>query len=131
MERKLEESEKHIAFLYDELELKEKEIDSLKESVDHANEICRKNTAYAQEILVEKCSISLELEKKENEINDLRKKRGSECKNGCEKYSKSEDDIYEATNKHREKLVALKEISEGQKSKIYVSENTEMNSLIE
>ena len=45
-------------------ELEDKELDNLKESLKHANDICRKNTAYAQEVLVEKCSLSNTLEKK-------------------------------------------------------------------
>jgi chromosome segregation ATPase len=117
MEKKLEEKDKHLKYLYDELEEKEKEIHDLKESLDHANDICTKNTAYAQRVLVEKCSLSQELERKEKEIFELKQKE-SKCKNGCENYNKSIDEIYDAGNKHREKLLALKEIAETQKSQL-------------
>ena len=81
--------------------------------------IKKRGTAYAQEVLVEKCSLSKTLNKKETEIEELRNKRYSICKNGCEKYSKPIDEIVEAASKHREKLIALKEISESQKEKIF------------
>ena len=41
-----------------------------------------------------------------------------ECQNNCHRYSKTIDEIYEAGNKHREKLIALKDITENQKIKI-------------
>ena len=41
-----------------------------------------------------------------------------ECPKRCHRYDKSFEEIIEAGNKHREKLVALRDISESQKSKI-------------
>ena len=41
MERKIQNQEEHIRFLYDELESKETEIDDLKRSLDKANDLCR------------------------------------------------------------------------------------------
>ena len=38
MEYKISNLEKHVQFLYDELEMKEKEIDEYKQSLDDANE---------------------------------------------------------------------------------------------
>ena len=40
------------------------------------------------------------------------------CLNGCHRYSRTIDEIFEAGNKHKEKLTALKEIAENQKEKI-------------
>ena len=65
MEKKIEGLEKHVKFLYEELEDKEKEIVDLKESVDHANEICRKKNFN----LKKKKSLRLE---KTGEINVTR-----------------------------------------------------------
>ena len=42
MDRKIESQTKHIKFLNEELELKEKEIVELKESLDNAIKLCRK-----------------------------------------------------------------------------------------
>ena len=38
---------------------------------------------------------------------------------GCEKYNKTVDEIVHAASKHREKLLALKDISDSQKEKIF------------
>ena len=67
MEKKIEGLEIHVKSLYEELEDKEKEIFYLKESFDHANELYTKNAAYAQKLLVEKCSLAKELKSKEKE----------------------------------------------------------------
>ena len=85
MDRKVEGMEKHIDFLYEELESKEKEIDELKESVKHTDEVFRKNTAYAQDVLVEKCSLSKQLEIKEEDIRELKKNKQPQCQNGCDR----------------------------------------------
>ena len=42
MDRKIQSQTKHIEFLNEELELKEKEINELKESLDNAIKLCRK-----------------------------------------------------------------------------------------
>ena len=41
-----------------------------------------------------------------------------ECANGCYRYRQSLEEVAEAGNKHREKVIALKAIAEEQKSKI-------------
>ena len=40
------------------------------------------------------------------------------CSNGCDKFSKTIDEIYDAATKHREAAVKLKDLSEKQKNKI-------------
>ena len=116
MERKLQEKVKHTEYLYDELDLKEKEIDNLKESIKQAKNLYKKQTAFAQEMHVEKCQLALQLEEKEKDIADL---ENAKCEKGCNRYNKSVDEIAEAASKHREKLVALKEIADEQKEKIF------------
>ena len=116
MERKLQEKVKHIEFLYIELDDKEKEIDKLRESLKRANNLYTKQTTFAQEVHEEKCSLSLQLEIKEEEIAILKQ---AKCDKGCDRYNKSVDEIAQAASKHREKLIALKEISESQKEKIF------------
>ena len=113
MENRIKSLEKHIDFLYDELESKEKEVEQVKESHKHADELCRKNTAYAQEILVEKCSLSQLLEKKEVEIHEL-KSKDSKCQNGCERM----EEVMQYAAKNKNDVISLKEIAESQKVKI-------------
>ena len=48
-------------------------------------------------------------------IEDLKSSANFKCSNGCDKYSKTIDEIFEAGAKHKEKLVALKEIADNQK----------------
>jgi hypothetical protein len=43
-----------------------------------------------------------------------------ECPNGCYKYRQSIEEVAEACNKHCEKVIALKDIAEEQKSKISI-----------
>ena len=56
MEGKIESLKAHIAFLSEELEMKEKE-----NSIDDANKTFRKKTVYAVGILLEKSSLAQEL----------------------------------------------------------------------
>ena len=112
----MQEKVKHTEYLYDELDLKEKEIDNLKESIKQAKNLYKKQTAFAQEMHVEKCQLALQLEEKEKDIADL---ENAKCEKGCNRYNKSVDEIAEAASKHREKLVALKEIADEQKEKIF------------
>ena len=44
--------------------------------------------------------------------------KAEKCSNGCDKYIKTTDEIYEAATKHREEAVKLKDLSEKQKNKI-------------
>ena len=40
------------------------------------------------------------------------------CPNRCDRYSRTIDEIFHAGNKHKEKLISLKEVAENQKEKI-------------
>ena len=128
MENKTASLNKRIQNLYEELATKQKEIDDQKESVKYADEICRKNTAYAQKILVEKCSLAQEIKKKEEEIDDLKKRKDFQCKSGCEKYSKSMDEVMEYAEKNKHAAVRLKSAAEEQKKKLSIlrEEKTKM-----
>ena len=106
--------EEHVDYLYEELEGKEKEIDDLKKMVKETDELCRKNTAYAQEMLREKCSISLELEKRKEEIKELKSEKGSKCRNQCSRM----DEVLEYANKNKNDAISVKEIADAQKIKI-------------
>ena len=68
----------------------------------------------------DKLELIEEVEKNESQIYELKKKFPGECTYGCNKYNKSVDEIVTAGNKHREKVLALKDIAEEQKEKIYV-----------
>ena len=114
MERKLQEKVKHIEFLYDELDIKEKDIDKLKESLEYSKNLYKKQTAFAEEALQDKENLLHELDKRKE---DFAKK--SKCEKGCDNYTKNVHQIAEAATKHREKLVALKEVAESQKEKIF------------
>ena len=46
--------------------------------------------------------------------------RMNDCTNGCYRYRQSLEEVAEAGNKHREKVIALKAIAEEQKSKISI-----------
>ena len=100
MEKKLEGMKKHIEFLYDELELKEKEVSKLKESAEHANTICRKNTEYAQEILRAKCDLSQQLENKEKEIHDLKNEKYTCSTPGTRGWSRLRDRMLAMKNRN-------------------------------
>ena len=48
--RKIESQDKHIKYLYEELEVKEKEIDHMKEFLDNVSSFCKKMTAVAEQM---------------------------------------------------------------------------------
>ena len=96
--------------------MKEKEIDKWKDSLKNSKNLYKKQTAFAQEVIDEKESILNELDKKNEEIAYLEKLK---CDNGCGKYNKTVDEIAQAAFKHRENLIALKEVSDAQKEKIF------------
>ena len=116
MEQKLKEKVKHIEFLYDELDNKEKDIDKLKESLEYAKNLYKKQTAFAEEVLQDKRSLLVELDKRKE---DLANQKEAKCEKGCENYNKTVHQIAEAAAKHREKLIALKEVADSQKEKIF------------
>ena len=65
----------------------------------------------------------VEIERNESFIHALKKKSPLECTYGCSKYNKSVDEIVNAGYKHREKLLAIKDIDEDQKEKIRLLRN--------
>ena len=111
MERKIADQNKLIEFLYDDLEVRHKELDDLKESLKVANSRCRRNLDIAEEAKMDLLALKEELKRKDEEKKNV-------CDKGCNKYNKSVDVIYEAGKKHRETLIDLKEISDSQKVKI-------------
>ena len=68
----------------------------------------------------EKCNLAEDLKEKDKIIYELKKKAESGCINSCDKYSKSIDEIYQAGTKHRDKLIALKEVADKQKETISI-----------
>ena len=117
MDGKIQSQTKHIEFLNEELEIKEKEIVDLKEYLKNADKLNRKKTVYAEEILNEKCVLSQELRRMEKDMFEL-KKQTSTCQNGCEKYNRSMDDIVTYAEKNKTALMRLKTLAEDQKIKI-------------
>ena len=65
----------------------------------------------------------VEIERNESFIHELKKKSPLECTYGCSKYNKSVDEIVNAGYKHREKLLAIKDIDEDQKETIRLLRN--------
>ena len=53
------------------------------------------------------------------EEKDIARLKQTKCVKGCEDYNKTIHEIAEAASKHREKLVALKEVADTQKNKIF------------
>ena len=76
----------------------------------------RQNDHDKKHLEAEKHSFEREIDEKLKVIENLRNDQSLECSKGCEKYSKSVDEIYEAGVKHKSKLVELKEIADEQKS---------------
>ena len=117
MDRKIESQTKHIEFLNEELELKEKEINELKESLDNAIKLCSKKTAFAEEMLTEKCGLAQDLKMMEEDMHDLKKLTKSSCQNSCGKYNRSMDEVVGYAEKNKNALIRLKTLAEDQKKK--------------
>ena len=92
MEGKLKEKQKHIEFLYDELDNKDKELDKLQDALNNAKNLYKKQTAFSQEVLEDKNELSVRLENLEKDFAELKMVR---CEKGCDKYNKSVDEIAE------------------------------------
>lgn len=58
------------------------------------------------------------LEEKEKIIYELKMKSNGICENGCHKYNKSMDEVVQAGYKHRNNVLAVKEVAENLKKKI-------------
>ena len=112
MENKLESQVKLIDLLYEDLETKEQEIEQLRKVNEHSSKSLRK-------VEHEKSDLNHMLDEKEKEIYYLKKNRENNiCKNGCEKYNRSMDDVVKYATKNKNDLLAIKEIAEEQKVKI-------------
>ena len=112
MEKKLESQVKLIDLLYEDLETKEQEIEQLRKVNEHSSKSLRK-------VEHEKSDLNHMLDEKEKEIYYLKKnKENNICKNGCEKYNRSMDDVVKYATKNKNDLLAIKEIAEEQKVKI-------------
>ena len=116
MERKIADQNKVIESLYEDLESREKFIEMLQEDLKDTN---RKNVQGKKKWEAEREVLDDKLKVKTRMIEDLKSIGNIKCPKGCEKYSKSVDEIFEAGVEHKEKLVALKEIADNQKSKIF------------
>ena len=112
MERKIADQKKVIESLYDDLESREKFIEMLQGNIKDDS---RKNSQAKKKLEVEKEVLNDRLEEKTKMIEDLKSSANFKCSNGCDKYSKTIGEIFEAGAKHKEKLVALKEIADNQK----------------
>ena len=117
MDKKIESQTKHIDFLNEEFELKEKEIVELKESLDNAIKLCTKKTAFAEEMSTEKCSLALDLKRMEEEMHDLKKLTKSSSQNSCGKYNRSMDEVVGYAEKNKSALIRLKTLAEDQKKR--------------
>ena len=78
----------------------------------------RNNSKAKKKIEAEKEELEDRLKEKARVTEHL-KTTNVKCSKGCDKYSKTVDEIFAAGAKHEEKLIALKEIADNQKSKIF------------
>ena len=89
-----------------------------KEKLKHQKEMISDLQKMVTDLKADKSSLIEEIERKERIMHELKNKLPGECTFGCNKYDKSIDEIVTAGNKHREKVLALKELAEEQKDKI-------------
>ena len=75
MERKIANLEKHVEFLYEELEQKEQEIDILKKSLVEANDLCRIKSALKRNDYEDIRDLKKVVEEQKVKIMCLRKHR--------------------------------------------------------
>lgn len=61
--------------------MNEKEFDEVKDKLDKANFSNKKNTEDIEKLLVKNCSLAEEMEKKEADIHDLKKRLSTTCQN--------------------------------------------------
>ena len=71
MEEKLREKQKHIEYLYNELDAKDREYDKLKDALEKSKLLYKKQTEFAQEVLDDKDNLSLQLKSQGKEIARL------------------------------------------------------------
>ena len=94
----------------------DKKIRDLEENRKLQNKLLQKLQENVDNLEKEKRYLGEELEEKDKIIHNL-KRKDFKC-NGCDKYNKSMDEVVQATAKHREAVLALKNICEKQKQKI-------------
>ena len=58
MEGRLQEQVKHVEYLYNELESKDKEINKLKICLENSDKLYRKKTTEAKDAIVDNCRLS-------------------------------------------------------------------------
>ena len=115
MERKNADQKKLIGSLYDDLESRERFTELLEKDIKDNN---RRYAIKKKQLETKNQSLEEDLAEKIKIIDDLENNSNFKCSKGCDRYSKSVDEIFEAGVKHKNKLVELKEIAEGQKEKI-------------
>ena len=71
------------------------------------------------------------LEEKEKIIYELKMKSNGICENGCHKYNKSMDEVVQAGYKHRNNVLAVKEVAENLKKKIQKLKEENSKSFLE
>ena len=114
MEYKISNLEKHVQFLYDELEMKEKEIDEYKQSLDDANEVRRQMSKAVKGDLEDNVNLRKLIEEQKEKIFCLRKHRDQIL----DKHENTIDD-YEVEFKAKEgDIKKLQEVSINQKQQI-------------
>ena len=67
----------------------------------------------------ERAEVLDNLEEKEKQIHQLKLEGNGICENGCHKYNKSMDDVVKAGFKHKGDVIAMKEVAENLRKKIY------------
>ena len=114
MERKIQSLEKHVEFLYEELEQKEQEIDILKKSLDEANDLCRLKSASKSNDDEEIRDLTKIVDEQRTKISCLRKHRDEIL----DRHEKTIDD-YETEFKAKEQDIKyLQEDSEHLRKKL-------------
>ena len=110
MERKIADQKRQIESLYDDLESREKFIEMLQEDIKDTK---RQHAKDMKQLKAEKIAIE-----RKQIVNDEKDDPSFKCPKGCDKYSKTIEEIYDAGAKHKSKLLDLKEIADDQKIKI-------------
>ena len=114
MEYKISKLKKHVQFLYDELEMKEKEIDEYKKSLDDANEVRRQMSKAVKGDLEDNVNLKKLIEEQKEKIFCLRKHRDQIL----DKHENTIDD-YEVEFKAKEgDIKKLQEVALNQKQQI-------------
>ena len=98
-------------------------MNDLKEKVRLQNDSISQYKITIRNLEKNKLNLREEIDRQDILIYELKKKVPEECSFGCKKYNKSVEEIVTAGKKHKEKLLALKEIADEQKEKIILLRN--------